>query len=96
MITSLSFLSLMLAGGLPIIAMFHPKNYHYCSFFSAISCALGIWLQYRYLEVLIQKADWNAMMDIVPTLQKFLGLAILGTILINVILWWRVAKIKIE
>lgn len=96
MITSLSFLSLILAGLLPIIAMFHPKKYHYYSFFSAISCTCGIWLQYRYLEVLIRKADWNAMMDIVPTLQLFLGLAILGTILINVILWWRVAKIKIE
>lgn len=83
----------MLAGGIPILAMFHQEKYYY-SFFSAIACAGAIWLQYRYLEFLIQKADWNAMMDIVPTLQIFLGLALLGTILLNLALWWRVKKTK--
>lgn len=95
MITSLSFLSLLFAWLLPIIAMFRQRTVHYYSFLSATACALGIWLQYRYLEILVQKADWNAMMDIVPTLQLFLGLALLGTVLLNIALWWRMKKMEI-
>ena len=55
-----------------------------------IGCALGIWLEYGYIGRLVQKEDWSAMMDIIPTMYTLLGLALLGTVVLNSILWWRV------
>ncbi|MCC9273043.1 MAG: hypothetical protein K8V42_01985 [Enterococcus aquimarinus] len=90
MMILVSFLSLTIAWLLPIVAMFFQKKFFYYSFFSMLACALGIWLEYGYIGILVQKEDWSAMMDIIPTMYTLLGLALLGTVVLNSILWWRV------
>ena len=93
----LSFLSLAIGLGLPIIALVRRQQKEVCSYIYAsfVAYGAGSWLQYSAVKAMVIEEDLNGLFDTVPTMQTVLGVVLLATLFLNGFLWLQTKKTNI-
>jgi len=92
-ITILSLILGLSALALPLYAMKRQRKVQaVCTIASLCACAIVMYLQILYTEILVRMKDWSALMDIIPSTRIVATVVLVATIGLNLTVYFYSTK----